>query len=337
MIMKSLSLEVRVGLLIMVALVIMAGFLFLLGGVHLDKGYTVYVDFNNPGGLKPGAPVRIAGVRVGTVERSEYLGGKLDPKTGKRPLVRIELKVDNDVKDTIHEDALFYVTSQGVLGEPFVAIDPGSPDKPILAEGSVMHGVDPPRLDLALAMGYELLETMVSALRNNREELEGLLSNASGTLKGMNELLGENHDRINRILANVETATSEGTTLIQAVRQNYVDGAAPKRILLNLDKTLAATSAEAGPLMQDVRGAVSDAREMLGPEQRQSIKSTISDAAMLADKAKVTLGEAQQIMTHMKRGQGTVGALLMDEAVYDDVQEMLRDIKHNPWKLFWRE
>ena len=200
-----------------------------------------------------------------------------------------------------------------------------------------MHGIDPPRLDLALAMGYELLETMVSALRNNREELEGLLSNASGTLKGMNELLGENHDRINRILANVETATSEGTTLIQTVRQNYVDGPAPQRILSNLDKTLAATSAEAGPLMKDVRGAVSDAREMLGPEQRASIKSTISDAANLADKAKVTLGEAQQIMTHMKRGQGTVGALLMDEAVYDDVQEMLRDIKHNPWKLFWRE
>ena len=82
MTMKSLSLEVRVGLLIMVALVIMGGFLFLLGGVHLEKGYTVYVDFNNPGGLKPGAPVRVAGVRVGTVEHSEYLGGKLDPQDG---------------------------------------------------------------------------------------------------------------------------------------------------------------------------------------------------------------------------------------------------------------
>lgn len=335
--MKGLSLEVRVGLLILVALVIMGGFLFLLGGVHLEDGYKVYVDFNNPGGIKPGAPVRIAGVRVGTVERSEYLGGKLDPKTGKRPLVRIELSVDNNVKDTIHEDALFYVTSQGVLGEPFVAIDPGSPDRPVLEEGSVMHGVDPPRLDLALAMGYELLETMVSALRNNREELEGLLSNASGMMKGLNEVLGENHERINRILVNVETATSEGTQLIQAVRQNYVDGAQPKRIIQNLDKTLAATSAQAGPLMEDVRGAVADAREVLGPEQREKLKSTINDAALLADKAKVTLGDAQQIMTHMKRGQGTVGALLMDEAVYDDVQEMLRDLKHNPWKLFWRE
>lgn len=335
--MKGLSLEVRVGLLILVALVIMGGFVFLLGGVHLEDGYAVYVDFNNPGGIKPGAPVRVAGVRIGTVKNSEYLGGRLDPKTGKHPLVRIELKIDDKVKDTIHEDALFYVTSQGVLGEPFVAIDPGSPEKKILPEGSIVHGIDPPRLDLALAMGYELLETMVSALRNNREELEGLLSNASGTLKGMNELLNENHDRINRIMANVETATSEGTLMIQAVRQNYVEGPQPKRIMQNLDKTLAATSDQAGPLMQDVRGAVADARDMLGPEQRDKIKSTINDAAALADKAKVTLADTQQIVTHMKRGQGTVGALLMDEAIYDDVQEMLRDIKHNPWKLFWRE
>jgi len=27
----------------------------------------------------------------------------------------------------------------------------------------------------------------------------------------------------------------------------------------------------------------------------------------------------------------------MDEEIYDDVQEMLRDLKHNPWKFFWRE
>jgi phospholipid/cholesterol/gamma-HCH transport system substrate-binding protein len=27
----------------------------------------------------------------------------------------------------------------------------------------------------------------------------------------------------------------------------------------------------------------------------------------------------------------------MDEAVYDDVQEMVRDLKHNPWKFLWKE
>jgi phospholipid/cholesterol/gamma-HCH transport system substrate-binding protein len=28
---------------------------------------------------------------------------------------------------------------------------------------------------------------------------------------------------------------------------------------------------------------------------------------------------------------------MMDEAVYDDLQELIRDLKHNPWKFFWKE
>jgi phospholipid/cholesterol/gamma-HCH transport system substrate-binding protein len=336
--MKGLSMEVKVGFLILVALLIMGGFLFVLGGARMfESGYPVYVDFNNPGGVKTGAPVRIAGVRVGSVESAEYLGGKLDPKTGRRPLVRVTLKIDREVRDTVHDDALFYVTSQGVLGEPFIAIEPGSPDRPILREGSVNPGVDPPRLDLALALGYELLETMVKAVRNNRDELEGLLHDTSGLLKGLNQVVGQNTERVNRIVANVETATEEGNALIKGVRETYVDGAQMKRVMTNLDRALQAAGQETGPLMRDVRGAVADARDVLGPEQREKLKSTIGDAAILADKAKTTLNDAQQIMVHMKRGEGTVGALLMDEEVYDDVQEMLRDLKHNPWKLFWRE
>lgn len=328
--MKGFSLEVKVGLLLLAALLLMGGFLFALGGIDLKGGYSVYVDFNNPGGLKPGAAVRIAGVRVGTVEKSQYLGGRLDPKTGRRPLVRVELKIDNEVKDTIHEDALFYVTSSGVLGEPFMAIDPGSAVKPILAEGSVNRGLDPPRLDLALAMGYELLETMVEAVRNNKDELAGLLHDTSGLLKGLNNVIGKNEQKFHNIIANVETASDEGTQLIKGVRTNYVDSPQIKRIVNNIDKTMQDTS----PLVKDVRATVAD---VLGPEQRAKLKSTISDASILADRAKVTLADAQTIMTHMKRGEGTVGGLLMDEEIYDDVQEMLRDLKHNPWKLFWRE
>ena len=331
--MKGFSLEVKVGLLMLVALLLMGTFLIVLGGVSLESGYTVYVDFNNPGGIKPGAAVRIAGVRVGTVENAQYLGGKLDPATGRRPLVRVELEIDDDVRDTIHDDALFFVSSSGVLGEPFMAIDPGTLDKPVLAEGSVQKGIDPPRLDLALAMGFELLETMVSAVRNNRDELEGLLHDTSGLLKGLNNVIGKNQDKLQHIVDNLETASSEGTKLVSSVRESYVEGPQIKRIMNNVDKALQQT----GPLMTDVRGAVADARDVLGPEQREKLKTTISDIAVVAEKGKSTLTDTQQIVTHMRKGEGTVGALLMDEEIYDDVQEMLRDLKHNPWKLFWRE
>ena len=46
---------------------------------------------------------------------------------------------------------------------------------------------------------------------------------------------------------------------------------------------------------------------------------------------------SSMIVAHIKKGDGTVGALVMDEAVYDDVQEMVRDLKHNPWKFLWKD
>src|SRR5271163_4559664 len=124
------SIEVKVGALILVALGILGGFVLVMGGLSFEKTYPLYVDFDNPGGLLSGAAVRIGGVKVGSVKELEFLGGKIDPKTGRRVLVRAQLSIQKRIEDSIHSDAEFFVTAQGVLGEQFLAIEPGSPEKP---------------------------------------------------------------------------------------------------------------------------------------------------------------------------------------------------------------
>src|SRR6201991_1379518 len=163
------SIEVKVGVLILVSLGILAAFVLIMGGLSFQKTYTVYVDFDNPGGLQSGAPVRVAGVKCGKVTELQFMGGKIDPKTNRRTLVRAKVAIEERVKDSIHDDADFYVTTQGVLGEQFLAIDPGSPQKPVLAENSIVKGIGPPRLGLFLAKGYELLDTTISGIQNKRE------------------------------------------------------------------------------------------------------------------------------------------------------------------------
>ncbi len=335
-----MSTEARVGVLVLVAAVLLGGFVFALSGVRLKSGYDLFVDFNNPGSVQSGAPVKIAGIKVGSVKEVEYRGGRLDTRTHRRALVRVRLRVDEDVKKTIHEDALFFVTTQGVLGEQFVAIDPGSPDKPVLPPGSVAMGVDPPRLDLALALGYELLETLTSAIRDNRPLIKSMLDDIGLLLREMAGLLRDHGGEIGRIIANIETATQEANQLLASVRTQYVDSPQTRRILGNIDRILATTSRDLDPLMRDIRSIASNANETLatiGPQQREELKTTIASAARLADRANETLGDAQQIVRHVREGRGTIGAFVMDEEVYDDVQELLRDLKHNPWKFFWRE
>ncbi len=345
--MKGLSLEAKVGLLILTAAVLLGAFLFVLGGVTFEDEYTVYVDFDNPGSVQSGAAVRVGGVKVGSVEEVAYLGRRLDPQTGRQPLVRMRLSIYTRVRETIHEDSLFYVTSQGVLGEQFIAVDPGTPDRPPLADGAIVEGVDPPRLDLALALGYELLETLVNGVRDNREELGTLLDDIVTLARTLRVLLTDHQGDVDAIVRNVRTLSEETVSTLRAARETYVDGDQPRRILANLDRTvtradrtMATLDREAPGMIREVNRAVQQANDLMetvGPEQQQQIRTTIASAERIATRADTTMAEASEIVRHVREGRGTVGGLLMDEEIYDDLQELIRDLKHNPWKFFWRE
>jgi phospholipid/cholesterol/gamma-HCH transport system substrate-binding protein len=335
------SIEVKVGVLILVSLGILAAFVLIMGGLSFEKTYTVYVDFDNPGGLQSGAPVRVAGVKVGKVAELAFMGGKVDPKTNRRTLVRAKLNIEARVKDSIHDDADFYVTTQGVLGEQFLAIDPGSPQKGILPEGTIVKGIDPPRLDLFLAKAYELLDTTMNGIRNNRELISDIATNTAGLLKGLNTTLTDNRERINRTMANLESLTAEANTLTVHARTQYVDNPKIVRTIDNIDRLSTDIQKDSGPLLKDARESLANlnrASKVVGGEEEQvKLKKTIEDVAQLAARANATAADAQSIVQHIKKGNGTVGALVMDEAIYDDVQEMVRDLKHNPWKFLWRE
>ncbi len=335
------SIEVKVGALILVSIGILAAFVLLMGGLSFEKTYTLYVDFDNPGGLQTGAPVRVAGVKVGKVQELQFLGGKIDPRTNRRVLIRAKISVEQRVKDSIHEDADFYVTTQGVLGEQFLAIDPGSPQKTVLAEGAIVKGIDPPRLDLFLAKAYELLDTTINGIRNNRELISDIATNTAGLLKGLNGVLTDNKERINRTASNIEALSAEAKLLTEHARTNYVDNPKMLRTVDNVDKITTDIQKDSGPMMKDAREALANMNRASavigGTEEQQKLRKTLEDMAQLASRANATAADAQSIVSHIKKGKGTVGGLVMDEAIYDDVQEMVRDLKHNPWKFLWRE
>jgi len=245
------------------------------------------------------------------------------------------------VKDAVREDAVFYVTTQGVLGEQFLSIDPGSPGKPALHDGAVAKGIDPPRIDLFLAKAYELLDTTVSGIQNNRELISDIAVNTSGLLKNLNGVLVDNRERINRTVINVEQLSTEAKQLTAEARTQYVNNPKIQRAIDNIDRLTGDLQHDTGPLLKDAREAAANLNRVsatLGsPEQQAKLSKAIEDITQLAGRANATVADAQSIVAHIKKGEGTVGALVMDEEVYDDVQQMVRDLKHNPWKFLWKQ
>src|SRR5690606_24293677 len=119
-------------------------------------------------------------------------------------LVYVHISVEEKYHDTLRDNAVFYITTQGVLGEQFLAIDPGSQDRPVIPDGAVLRGLDPPRLDRLIAESYDLLHTTVSALRENRPQIAQLFDGLTKTLQGTGNFFEQNKDRLDRVAANVE-------------------------------------------------------------------------------------------------------------------------------------
>src|SRR5689334_10522045 len=114
--MRERGLEFKVGLLILISSAILIGFIFVLGNFSLRSGFKVYVDFDYIGALQPGAPVKVSGIKVGKISDVEFRGGKIDDKLGKRVQVRVTAWVEDRVRDSIRQDAEFYINTAGVLG-----------------------------------------------------------------------------------------------------------------------------------------------------------------------------------------------------------------------------
>lgn len=338
------SLEVKVGALILVSVTILAAFVLIMSGVNVQKTFPLYVDFQNPGGLQSGAPVRVAGVKVGKVEELQFRGSAGnggETAGGRKAFVRAKLLIEERVHESMRADADFYITTQGVLGEQFLSIDPGSPDKPMLASDAVVKGIDPPRIDLFLAKAYELLDTAVTGIRNNREVISDIAVNSATLLKTLNVVLTDNRDRISHTIQNLEALTTEARELTADVKTRYVDDPKIARTLENIDHLSAQLERESGPLLHDARETLANFDRVSATvgsvEEQKKLKKTLDDVAELAGRANATVADAQALVTRIKKGEGTVGALMKDEEVYDDLQSMMRDLKHNPWKLFWKD
>jgi phospholipid/cholesterol/gamma-HCH transport system substrate-binding protein len=104
-----------------VVLLLAAGFLAYAiahSGRSTAAGYQLYAKFDHIDGLSVGSDVRIAGVKVGSVDSAT-----LDPKTYQAV---VGLTVGDDVK--LPKDSSAVITSESLLGGKYLALSPGGDD-----------------------------------------------------------------------------------------------------------------------------------------------------------------------------------------------------------------
>ena len=110
---RSRALQIKVGLLVLVALGVLAAFVFALGHFSTAKGQSFYVDFKFVGSLAEGAPVKVSGIKVGKIEQIQFFAGKYEPSLKRRVFVRLKVWVEDRVAGEPGKGARFVVELRG--------------------------------------------------------------------------------------------------------------------------------------------------------------------------------------------------------------------------------
>ncbi|MGB0713869.1 MAG: outer membrane lipid asymmetry maintenance protein MlaD [Gammaproteobacteria bacterium] len=109
----------------LVALFLLAMQVSNLASLGNDEGYSVTARFENIGGLKVRAPVKSGGVRIGKVSAIRY-----DPE---RFEAVVEMQLDAEYQ-SFPEDTSASIFTAGLLGENYVALEPGGAED-VLKDG----------------------------------------------------------------------------------------------------------------------------------------------------------------------------------------------------------
>jgi phospholipid/cholesterol/gamma-HCH transport system substrate-binding protein len=174
--MKKKSNEVSVGIFVIVGFIFLTLVLFFVSGVYLFRsGYTVDVMFNYVSILNKGAPVRMAGVRVGEVSQVDIVFD--EAKQNNR--VKVKLFIEKGME--IRENYSFTIRGTHVLSEPHVEITPKPGTFPLLHKGSVVEGVPLVAVEELIDQAHgtlgniESTSASLSHIINNVEKGEGTL------------------------------------------------------------------------------------------------------------------------------------------------------------------
>lgn len=214
---KGLTKELLAGLFFFLGIFLLVVFVVILGG---NKGlaqskFQVVVLYRNVGGLMEGAPVRLAGVNVGTVDRIEFLDREFD---GRR--VEATLNILSKYRKQLENNLRFTIQTEGILGEKLIEIDVLR-DGPDVDLKNPIIGEDP----LDVEDMAEVFAQAAEAFTRTADQLSQIdVIGLSNVMEDSSRSLLTTSRGINEVMDELQEITKKAKRLLDRVEQKVIDG-----------------------------------------------------------------------------------------------------------------
>ena len=274
------------------------------GKVFRDKGYVLIAGFESLKELKQGDEVRMAGVKIGSVETTRLAGRRAEA------VLRIDPKVE------IKSDAAASIVMAGLIGTNYIGIDLGSPGAPPLRDGAEIQTKVTPDLNSIMGEIGNLGKKIESALGSITGAVSGD-GKTPGLFQKIDKLVSDNGENVNATIANLRLVSE---------KMNRSEGTLGK--LLNdpkLHDELVATVNEIKGTAAEAKTFVANAQAII--EQVKSGKGTLG-ALVYDDTAgndiKASVKNFRDVSDKIARGEGTLGKLINDDSLLRDTQAIMK-------------
>ena len=293
--------EILTGLLVVGTVAVIVGVLILLGAPGLFRPlviYKIYVD--NAAGIKLGAPVMLAGRKIGQVhklaspvsreedQRAQEAAASIrppDPNATPMPAsskpkfeVRIEVQVDKNA--LVYRDAQTRLMQLGLLGEMAMDITQGTEESGRAHDGEMFAGERTPDFSEAAAKMLEVIKPVAAEATSTMKELEA-------TAQNLNHITDENSE-LNQALAQFKT-----------FGQHLVELTAPEGSLTHSLKNIEKISNDLSA--------------------NHNLEVTLQNFRVSSDKLK-------SMMTGLEPQIKEAG---------ENIKELTETVKSQPWRLVW--
>ena len=339
--MNERSSELKVGIFVTAALVVGGIIVFVIGNRSSMFASKVEYEavFDSVDGLRTGSPVRIAGIDVGTVEGVTF---------GEDGKIHVSVEIREDSSAFVREGSTASIGSKGLLGDQLVDITIGEGEQlpagsviptseesmlqsvlgetGVEAEG-VVRNVNRASEGLAETLGDPEVQQDIRDLVSNLEEITRLVHENDGTAR---RLLTDPQmaDDVQGALSSLRGTSDEVNRTVRSVRRivNEVergDGTAHQLIYgeegAQLIASLALAAGEVATILRDVRTGDNNAHELLYGDEAGDLITNLTQAS----------ADIRAITSDVRAGRGTIGGLLVDPSIYEDIKRLVGNLERN--------
>ncbi len=293
--------ESKVGLFIVIGLIIFFYLIIKVGEINLsfkNTGFTIYTDFDQTAALLKGAPVRLAGVKIGKVVDIYLKGGKAEVKM----LITHDIKIRKDSKAT--------VSSFGIMGEKYLEIIPGKTEDDFLKDGDKIEGIPPLSIDQIGSLFYSIGQN----LKQVGDTIKNIFTSEEGEyrLKTILKNMAETSDQVRVAAIQIKQAIPQ---MLNDTKQSMND---LNEIVFDIAKRIDRLTKSLETIVNKNKGNVKGGLE--------SFKKLSGDLEEIAK-------EVSKMAKIINSGEGTAGKLLKDDKLYKDIKKTVVSLKESVYRL----